>query len=102
MNEPPHTQPCASLPWRMTTVEVCTLARVSRATLWRRIKAGQMPAPIDHARQALFERDAMISALGRASRPESDRNAAMAMVESRPAQLAQRRSHRHSDRTGLV
>lgn len=39
---------------RLTTAEVCALARFSRATLWRRIRAGEMPAPVDHGRQALF------------------------------------------------
>lgn len=39
---------------RLTTTEVCAVARFSRATLWRRIRSGDMPAPVDHARQALF------------------------------------------------
>lgn len=39
---------------RLTTTEVCEKARFSRATLWRRVRSGDMPKPIDHARQALF------------------------------------------------
>ena len=48
---------------RITTAEVCALGRFSRATMWRRIKVGALPGPIDQARQALFDRDAVITAL---------------------------------------
>ncbi len=49
---------------RITTSEVCALGRFSRATLWRRVKAGTLPAPIDQSRQAIFERERVIAALG--------------------------------------
>lgn len=52
-----------ALPMRLTTDDVCRLARYSRATLWRRIKAGQFPAPRDRGRQAIFDRDAVLQAL---------------------------------------
>lgn len=29
----------------LTSKEVCSLYSISRATLWRRLKAGQIPAP---------------------------------------------------------
>ncbi|MFZ5721692.1 MAG: helix-turn-helix domain-containing protein [Pseudomonadota bacterium] len=46
----------ATAAWRlrMTTNEVCKLDRISRATLWRRIRSGALPAPVDRGRQALF------------------------------------------------
>jgi predicted DNA-binding transcriptional regulator AlpA len=50
-------------PSRFTTTEVCALARLSRATLWRRIAAGRLPAPIDRGREALFDADAIAVAL---------------------------------------
>lgn len=48
---------------RLTTKEVCDLARFSPVTLWRRIRSGQMPAPIDQGRQSIFDRQAVLSAL---------------------------------------
>ncbi len=52
-------------PPRMTTKEVCDLARFSSATLWRRIAEGHMPAPIDRGGLGfLFDRQAVIRALG--------------------------------------
>ena len=50
-------------PARLTTGEVCQIARFSRATLWRRVAAGRLPEPIDHARQALFCAKDVMSAL---------------------------------------
>ena len=52
------------LPERMTTTEVCALARFSAITLWRRRKQGKMPRAIDRGREALFDRDAVLRALG--------------------------------------
>lgn len=48
---------------RMTTDEVLALARVSRATMWRRIACGRLPRPIDRGRQALFLKQAVHAAL---------------------------------------
>ena len=48
---------------RLTTSEVCRIARFSRATLWRRVASGRLPKPIDHAREALFCAKAIKSAL---------------------------------------
>ena len=49
---------------RLTTAEVCAIARLRLTTLWRRIKAGTMPAAIDAGRQSMFDRDAVRKALG--------------------------------------
>ena len=51
------------LPMRMTSSEVCDLARFSKGTLWRRIKLGLMPQYIDRGRECLFSRDAVLTAL---------------------------------------
>lgn len=48
---------------RVTTSEVCVLGRFSRATLWRRVASGALPAPIDQAREAIFDRDRVVAAL---------------------------------------
>lgn len=53
----------AAPPVRLDTAEVCAIARISRATLWRRIAAGRLPAPVDRGRRALFDADAVFSAL---------------------------------------
>lgn len=50
---------------RLTTAEVMMLARISRATLWRRVASGRLPRPIDQARQSLFSRVAVITALAK-------------------------------------
>jgi predicted DNA-binding transcriptional regulator AlpA len=50
---------------RISTREVCELARYSRGTLRRRIAAGHMPAPIDQGGCGLlFDRWAVVRALG--------------------------------------
>ena len=50
---------------RITTREVCALARYGRATLFRRIDAGQMPHAIDRGGDGfLFDRKAVLVALG--------------------------------------
>ena len=50
---------------RITSREICELARYTKATLWRRIDAGQMPAPIDRGGDGfLFDRKAVLAALG--------------------------------------
>lgn len=48
---------------RLTSGEVCALARISKATLWRRVARGHLPRPVDHARQALFSAHAVEHAL---------------------------------------
>lgn len=62
---PCFTEPAAPIAPhpRLTTTEVCQLARLSRASVWRRIAAGRLPAPIDHGRQALFCAQAVAEAL---------------------------------------
>lgn len=54
---------------RMTTDEVLALARISRASLWRRVADGRLPPPIDRGRQALFNRAAVLAALSSDARP---------------------------------
>jgi predicted DNA-binding transcriptional regulator AlpA len=50
---------------RITTREVCALARYSPSTLWKRIDAGIIPAPIDRGGDGfLFDRRAVLGALG--------------------------------------
>jgi predicted DNA-binding transcriptional regulator AlpA len=50
---------------RMTTREVCALARYSSSTLWKRIKQGRMPPPVDRGGGGhLFNRRAVLMALG--------------------------------------
>ena len=48
---------------RITTAEVCALARISRATMWRRVRAGALPRPIDYGREALFDQGQVVAAL---------------------------------------
>lgn len=63
----------AAPPLRLTTREVCQIARLSRASVWRRIASGRLPAPIDHGREALFCAHAVAQALARtAQRPPAD------------------------------
>lgn len=50
---------------RLTTQEVCALARISSSTLWRRISCGRFPPPVDRARTALFDFSEVQAALGR-------------------------------------
>jgi hypothetical protein len=57
----------ASLPMRMTTAEVCDLARFSPATFHRKRKADPswLPASaVQGGRQLIFDREAVIRALG--------------------------------------
>jgi Bacterial dnaA protein helix-turn-helix len=54
----------SQLPPRITTDHVCDLAGYSPGTLASRIKEGRMPKPVDKARQHIFERDAVLKALG--------------------------------------
>jgi predicted DNA-binding transcriptional regulator AlpA len=50
---------------RLTTGEVCALARYTRSTLWKRIDAGHMPKPIDRGGSGfLFDTTAVHTALG--------------------------------------
>jgi predicted DNA-binding transcriptional regulator AlpA len=79
---------------RITTSEVCALGRFSRATLWRRIASGALPPPIDHAREAIFDRDRVMAALAiRRPRwrkptpaPEMPKRSARAVSTSRKTQ----------------
>lgn len=76
---------------RLTTTEVCQLARLSRASVWRRIAAGRLPAPIDHGRQALFCAEAITRAL---SRPAVEPAARDAVFAARFDHLIARRNER--------
>ena len=53
-----------ALPSRLYTSEVVRLARYSVTTLWRKRRRGEMPAPIDQGEEAIFDRDAVLKALG--------------------------------------
>lgn len=52
------------LPPRIATDTVCDLAGYCAGTLSLRIKGGIMPKPIDKAKQNIFDRDAVLRALG--------------------------------------
>jgi hypothetical protein len=54
----------AALPPRIYTSEVCRLARYGVKKLWKARKAGTMPAPVDRGHEAIFDRDAVLKALG--------------------------------------
>jgi hypothetical protein len=49
---------------RLTTIEVCDIAGYGPQTLNKRIKEGRMPAPVDKAKTLIFDRDAVLMALG--------------------------------------
>lgn len=53
-----------ALPPRIYTSEVVRLARYSVTTLWRKRRKGEMPAPIDYGEEDIFDRDAVLKALG--------------------------------------
>lgn len=76
---------------RLTTREVCDLAKFSSVTLWRRIRAGRMPQPIDRGREAIFDRAAVVAAL--TAKPlvtTAPADWVADVVSSRRAQLAKR------------
>ena len=74
---------------RLTTDEVLKMARISRASLWRRVASGRLPMPIDRARQALFSRAAVMAALKVDSRP-----AAHALITEARLEALRRRRHK--------
>lgn len=87
----PAADPAAAVE-RMTTREVMALARISRASLWRRIKAARLPQPVDHAREALFSKAAVITALhAEAAQPASFTVAAVQRLEA-----LRRRRHKNT------
>lgn len=49
---------------RITTSEVCAIARLSPVTIQRRIAAGKLPKAIDRGREQIFDRRAIYEALG--------------------------------------
>jgi predicted DNA-binding transcriptional regulator AlpA len=76
---------------RLTTTEVCRLARLSRASVWRRISTGRLPGPIDHGREALFCARAVAQALEKtAARPSPDEAAFAARFDRLMARRGQK------------
>lgn len=69
----------AGLPMRMTTTEVCAVARFSKRSLHRRIKDGTIDLkPVGRGREKLYLRADVVRALGlsdetRVPMPTSDR-----------------------------
>lgn len=58
------------LPPRLTTTEVCELARISRRTLSRRIRDGSLTlAPVDRGREMLFRTSDVIRAFDLGEQP---------------------------------
>lgn len=85
-----------AVPLRVTTREACRLARVSRATLFRRIAQGRLPGPVDRGRELLFCRRSLISALS--SPPTGTDPATEDAAAALDALLSRRRNAaRHSD-----
>lgn len=62
----------ADLPPRLTTTEVCELARISRRTLSRRIRDGSLAlAPVDRGREKLYRTADVIQAFDFGDQPAS-------------------------------
>lgn len=80
----------AELVERVTTREVMALARISRATLWRRVASGRLPQPVDQARQALFLKAHVIQAL---SIPTAQPASVSVAIEQRLEVLRARRQN---------
>ena len=57
-------RPELALPSLLTRDEVCHVARCGRGKLAAEIVAGRMPSPVRRGRQSLFNRDAVLTALG--------------------------------------
>jgi predicted DNA-binding transcriptional regulator AlpA len=58
-------------PPRLLLSEVVALSRLSAATLRRRWRAGKFPAPIDRGKQLIFDRAAVLTAIGAPQEPEA-------------------------------
>jgi hypothetical protein len=71
----------AKLPLRLMRSEVCALARISPERLRRKIRAGTMPKPVDRGREDLFDRDAVLEALGRKTDEAQDGGPVLAALE---------------------
>lgn len=59
----------ATLPLRITTTQVLDLAGISQPTLAKRIAAGDMPRSVDKGVEYLYDRDAVLKALGLLAAP---------------------------------
>ena len=58
-----HDDLLAGLPRRLTTDEVLRITRLSRTTLWRRVRSGQYPPPVERGRSSLFSTDEVLQVL---------------------------------------
>jgi predicted site-specific integrase-resolvase len=56
---------------RLTLREVVEVSRLSAATLRRRWRAGKFPAPIDRGKQLIFDRAAVMTAIGAPQEPDA-------------------------------
>lgn len=56
-------------PVRLLLSEVVVLSKLSAATLRRRWRAGKFPAPIDRGKQLIFDREAVLKAIGAPQTP---------------------------------
>ncbi len=79
------------LPRRLTTSEVLGITRLSRTTLWRRVRSGQFPSPVERARSSLFSTDEVIRVLRTGGRRIGSR--------ARPALNALEISSHYAERT---
>lgn len=87
-----------SLPVRLTKSEVCAIARISPATMWRRIKAGRLPLPIDRGRESLFDRDSVLRSLS-LKRPDAGHAPTRSTWTLSPAALANFQTRKIKERT---
>lgn len=59
------------MPARYTTTQVCAMAGYGPTTLWRRVRQGRMPKPVDRGRENLFAAHEVKQALGLDPGPDS-------------------------------
>jgi len=90
------------LPPRLTTAEVCALARYGRSTLAREIRQGRMPAPIRTGRPQIFLRDAVLQALGLLAPPEPINQSSWDLTDHARDILQSRNLRHRSAKAGRV
>jgi hypothetical protein len=90
-----------ALPMRLTTAEVCALARCSEITLWRRRKQDPTWLPVSkhkYGRENVFDREAVVKALGLQQDEQPHTEAAGWEVDAVAIREARTRTVRHGAR----
>jgi hypothetical protein len=90
----------SKLPLRLTSAEVCQIARRSRTWLAAEVKAKRFPEPADYGRPNIYNRDAVLKALG-LNTPLPDPADAWVMTDEIRAQLLSRKRSRPGARKQL-